>query len=795
MLRNYLIAAVRILTKEKLYAAINAIGLAVGLAVCFLIYSWVTYEKSYDRHFPDSDRLYRVVTLEREGDEAGIASTYPMVRTRILSQFPEVEVSGRLFNQGLLGSKTRVTWQDKVFINNDLYFGDSTVLSLFHFQLLRGNSRTALHKPNAVVLTQSMAQKVFGAEDPVGKTIVIGQSKEYEVTGVMQDLPPNTHFHFDLLASMQAHPWIKSAEENVWSGVVFHTYVKLKDGSSPRVLETKIRNLLDHFPNDPGQFSSKVNLHLQPLTDIHLKSNLKFELGVNGNILYVRLFTFIALLVLVVAVMNYSNLTTARHTQRFKEVGVRKVMGASRGQLIAQFMIESLVITAVAFLFGVLLVSLSKPVIGSLAGGNDFVNVRPVVWMAAAVFTFVLGLVTGLLPAFTLSSFKPVRLFKPFLSAPGGFNLRKALVVSQFTISMALTICTAITWKQVNFLRGAKLGYDLEHTVVVNIGYPEVRSKYELLKARLAGHSSILGATATSQLPTDVQTGENIDISPSESRGVNCMSVDPDFFRVMNVEVKEGAGLVQGIRPSDSLNYFVLNEEALATIGWREQEAIRKMISIRHGNQKPGPVMGVIGNFHFQSLHHAIGPLVLEFNPDDFQYLLVKLKAGNPEEALRFIASEWKEITPAIPFDYQFLDQQYNNLYKGETQSASLFIFFSIISLFISLLGLFGLSSFSAERRVKEFGIRKILGAAPGNIVALVSKDFLLLVAISFLLAVPVAWYFMTHWLAMFAFRASAGPLLFIAAGMLNLALSLFTILYHSLRAAHTNPAETLKYE
>lgn len=327
MFRNYLLASFRILTKEKLYTIINTVGLAIGLATCFLIYQWVDFETSYDTYLQDNERVYRVVTNFNNSSEQGIASTYPMVKTRVLAQFPEIEESARLFNRGFLGSKTQITYQDKIFTDSEFYYGDSTVLKIFPFKVLKGSKINPLQKPNAVVLTEETAEKIFGAEDPIGKTIVMGSGKEFEVMGVIENIPPNTHYHFDVLASMKAHPWIRGAEENVWSGVVFHTYVKLKNGSSPSVLENKIANLLNNFPNDPDHIGREHDLRLQPVKDIHLRSDMQFELGVNGNIMYVYLFLTIAALVLIVAIINYTNLATARHTQRFKEVAVRKVLG------------------------------------------------------------------------------------------------------------------------------------------------------------------------------------------------------------------------------------------------------------------------------------------------------------------------------------------------------------------------------------------------------------------------------------------------------------------------------------
>ena len=798
MLKSYLSNALRILAKDKLYTGINAAGLAIGLAICFLIYSWVRFETSYDTYFDDSERVYRVVTKHNDETGQGIASTYPMIKARVLPQFPEVEESARLFDQGFLGSKTKISHGDKVFTDNSFYYGDQNILKVFPFKVVRGNKATALDKVDAVILTQQAAHRFFGNEDPLGKTITIGENKDFEVTAVIENLPANIHFHFDVLASMHSHPWIKDAEDALWSGVVFHTYAKLKEDSDPTGLEKKIGNLLANFPDDPSGYGKDIDLRLQPIQDIHLYSNMKFELEANGNYLYIYLFVTIAILVLVVAIINYTNLATARHTQRFKEIAVRKVLGATRKQLIAQLVTESMVISLLAFVIAIFMVELARPVLIAMSGEEYFsLGLNDIqVLLAASGVSMLIGFLTGATPAFILSSLKPVKIFKANVSkSPKGITLRKSLVVFQFTISILLSICTAITYQQVQYMQGAKLGYDLDHTLVLNIGFPEILEKYETLKSGLIGHATITGATATSQLPSDVQTAENIDYGDSKSLGVNCFSVDPDFFQVMNIKVRQGQGLISSMKVSDSLNHFVLNEHAVKAIGWNEADALNEQISIRHGNQLPGPVMGVVDDFHFQSLHHLIGPLVIEFNPDMYEYLLVKVKPENLAETVNFIEGKWEEVAGGIPFDYMFLDQQYDRLYKSETQSGTLFIAFSLVAVFISLLGLFGLSSFAVERRTKEIGLRKILGASVESILLNVSRGFLFLLIISFLIALPLGYYFMDTWLSNFAFRTAIGPELYFIAGVFNILLGLLTITYHSLRVSKTNPVEALRQE
>lgn len=798
MIKNYIVAGFRVLLKQRLYTFINSVGLAIGLATCFLIYTWVEFQTSYDRYFPSTQNTYRVVTQWVNSEDPGRATTYPMVRTRILPQFPEVEQSTRLFDRGFLGSRTRIANGDKVFTDSKFFYADSTFFEIFPFRILKGNAASLLHKPNAVVLTQQTAEKYFGQEDPVGKTLIVGNNQEFEVTGVMENIPTNMHFHFDLLASMQAHPWIKMAEENVWSGISFHTYVRLKPTASASALETKIKNLLDHFPNDKYEVGKGLNLHLQPVHDIHLRSAMGFELEPNGNVTYVYLFLSIAVLVLLVAIINYTNLASARYTQRLKEVGVRKVLGASRGQLIIQFVSESLIITAIAFVIALVLVQLVTPLLQAISNEAllALTSSQTKMLISFVGISLLIGLLTGLSPALALSAIRPVRLFKANASAPaGGISLRKILMVSQFTVSIALTICTAITYQQMKFMHEAKLGYALDHTLVLNIGYPGIQEQYASLKSQLLRNQSILGATATSQLPTDIHTEENIDISPSHALGVHCVSVDQDFFKVMNVPIKQGGDLVSTMVATDSINQFVLNESAANAIGWKDEDAVNKQMSIRHGNQQRGAVKGVVADFHFQSLHHLVEPLVIEFHPESFQYLLVKVNHERLPETIDYIADQWKRMAGGIPFDYTFLDQDYDRLYRSEQQTSTLFICFAVLAMSISLLGLFGLSAFAVERRTKEIGVRKILGALNTSILMLISKDFLVLLMVSFILAVPLGYYFMNAWLAHFALKVSIGPGLFLLAGLLNFILALLTLSYQSLKIAKTNPVETLRDE
>lgn len=797
MLINYLLVSARNLIKDKLYSIINTLGLAIALTTCFFIYSWVSYETSYDT-FDGNENIYRVVTQWDDAPSEGHASTYPMIRTRVLSQFPEVEESVRLFNTGFLGSKTRITYQTNINTNSVLYFADSTFFKMFPANFLEGFKEKALAKPNALILTHSLAAKLFQDENPIGKLVAIGKSQSYEVTGVIEDLPSYSHFYFDMIASMESHPWIKEAEQTVWSGISFHTYVKLKKDASAELLQQKINAYLDNFPDDLEGNGKNINAVLQPIQVIHLHSHLKFELLPGGNITTVYLFITIAALVLVVAIVNYINLATARYTQRFKEVGVRKVMGANRSQLVLQFISESVVVSMVSLVIAMVLIESMRPALISIADERYF-PLRPYMLEVIAPFllvTLLIGIGSGLFPALLLSGIKPVKLFKPSTdSALRGVVLRKALVAFQFAVSIVLTICTATTFQQIRFLQTQPTGYDRDQILVLNIGYSEVKEKYEALKAKLEASTAVTGVSFTSQLPTNVQTAENIDLPGGQSMGVNYISADPSFFSTLDIKVQSGNERLSAVVPNDSVHFFVMNESALKATGWTPDQALSNKISIRHGNQQPGSVVAIVKDFHFQSMHDPIGPLVVEFSPNQYEFMLVKIKPGQVQQAVNDLEGTWKQVAGTIPFDYSFLDDNYNALYKQEQLTGSLFIVFSIIALTIALLGLFGLASFAVTKRTKEIGIRKILGAEFKSILELLSKDFAYLFVFALIVAIPIGYYFQHEWLAGFAYRTEISVLLFVFAGIVNILLAFVTIAYHCFRASKINPVETLRNE
>jgi putative ABC transport system permease protein len=784
------------LAGDRLYTSINIFGLAIGLTTGFLIFLWVSLELNYDQ-YKDHERIFRVTSGWDESDES-FSSTYPMMKEKVLSRFPEIEGTVRLYNPQLQGSKTRTATGEKIFTDSKVFYGDSTFFNLFPFEILKGSKQHLFDAPNAVILTEETAAIYFSNSDPIGKTILLNNSKELVVTGVMQNLPSTNHFNFDMLVSMDSHPWVKGAEESLWSGIVFHTYIKVKEGADVKSLNAKINDFMDHFPEDPEGYGRAMKITLQPVNDIHLQSHMRWELQPNGNSTYVYLFITIAVLVIVVACINYINLSTARYTKRVKEVGIRKVMGAMRKQLIFQFLSESIIIAFVAFLISIVLVQLSLPWMEQTTGQ---VFTAEVLYYGRVGLVFLgivllVGVGSGFFPAIVLSNFKPIRLFKPVFSfSSSGNTLRKSLVVFQFAISIILSICTVVTFKQLKFIQTTDLGFDKEQVLSLPIRYAEVLPRYREFKAALLTGSDILGAAATSQLPTNIIEGENIDVDDANAHEVYYVSVDQDFFRVMGINIRSGKYKIEGVMPQEGINLFVLNENAVKEIGWSDNDAVGKTMRIRHGNMEMGEVLGVADDFHFQSLHENIRPLAIEFNPEMYQYLLIKIAPGKSREAVAFVQEQWKKFAGNVPFDYNFLDQQYDQLYKNEERMGSLFVVFASIASIIALLGLYGLASFAVEKRTKEIGIRKVFGASVPSIIKILVKDFSGVLLVAFAIAIPVSFYYSVEWLQTFAYHTTLTPYVFVIAGLLNVALAVITLLYHGIKASANNPIISLRSE
>ncbi len=792
MLGNYFKLAFRNLNKYKVLSLIKIIGLSIGLTVLIAIFSWVNNEVSYDKFHEGADRIYRLVMY----DNYVMA---PPGFKEVLDKTSGIEYSVRLFKASFLGERTKISYKDKVFTNDELYYADSDFFNVFSFPLIQGDIATALQNPHAAVITESTAKKYFPNTDPIGKMLTIGDNDKVEVTGILKDIPGNSHFHFDILANLEGHAWNINFS-TFGSAWVFPTYVKIAENANIKSIEQNISETLCSFPEPPD-----IKYNFQPITDIHLHSHKTGELEANSDIRYVYIFSAVGFLILLIAAINYINLTTASSFKRMKEISIKKVIGASRKHLLFQFVSESLIISMIAFVFALVILELIKPFIISQLNTSFFQNTsnEMIILSVVFLFTILMGFVTGFIPGITLSNFTIISLQKSY-SVPcskKGFTSR-VLVIFQFCISIVLITCSLVIYNQMQYIQNKKLGYDKDQILVIHTGYKEIEKKIDVLKDEIIQNPNIYDVSSCSQLPANIITAEGINTEDG-TRYESCyISADKDFFQTLGISILKGKDEIKNlnirsdISVKDYSNKFVVNKALLDKIGIDISNAQNTSLLIRHGNMQYGSIIGVVDNFHFSSLHEPIRPLVIEFTPwNNKEYLLIKVNTQDLSKTISFIRNKWKSISSDLPFEYSFLNQEYNNLYHSEMQTGLLLVTFTIISIVIIMLGLLGLISFTTAQRTKEIGIRKTVGATSLNILTLLLKRFLVWTAIATAIAWPIAFYFMHNWLENFAFRIHLTPLPFLISGFIALFIALATIIWHALKAAHTNPAKVMKYE
>lgn len=791
MLKYFFKLAYRNFVRNKLYTLINTLGLTIGLVLSFAILSWIIFELNYDKFHKDFDRIYRLV-IEDEGSSS--ASISPAAKTAILDKIPEIESSVRIFNGDQFG-KISVESNHQTYTDERIFFVDPNFFEIFSFPLIQGDPEHVLQKPNAALITKGIARKYFGDEDPMGKTLKLGDILQVEITGILENVPVQSHFHFDMLVSMKSHPWGGSIENiSIGSSWMFHTYFKLYPGSSVEAVRKKCNRIGSDLVAEISP-AYHVNIVIQPITDIHLRSDFEGELEPNHDIRYIYLFGTIALLVIIIAAINYINLTTAYSFSRVKEVGLKKVMGARKYQLFFHHLGESLIISFFALFISLLFIELLQPVLTDLTGyeyGSVIRNSHLVVLLFG--ITFLTGLLSGMVPSWIMSSISLNKILKSgtFITDKKGWG-RRILVIFQLSISLLLMMATVVIFQQLRYMQNKKLGYDKSHVMIVYTGYRGFQ--HANFKNAILLESGILRATNISSLPSNIESNEYIDTPDGKQHWIYYLSIDKDFFKTLDVTLITDKERIENLSPEDYPNKYVINETALKEIGWEPDEAIGQEIRIRHGNMEPGPVIGVIEDFHFQSLHFPVYPLVLEFVPENYHYLLVKIQSDHMQETIRNIQAHWKRVADNIPFEFSFLDQEYDKLYQSEMRIGKLFIVFALFSSIIAMMGIFGLASYIALKRTKEIGIRKVFGATTFNIMELLTGDFTRLVMMAFVISVPLAWFLLQIWLQEFAYRVAINPVIFLLAGLLVLLMTLVTVGYHSVRAAHSDPVKTLRYE
>lgn len=799
MIKNYLKIAARNLLRHKAYSFINIAGLALGMACCILILLYVQEELSYDEFHRDADRIFRVaMTIDTRGVPTSFAPTKGPLAAALANDYPEITDVVQILPTGTVQVSPAA---DQHYYENRAYLADSSFFRVFSFPLLHGDPEQALAQGNAVVLTREKALKYFGQENALDKRLDVNGTS-YLVTGVMADIPSNSHFQPEVISSLALVRGQRFMQN--WHANMLHTYIKIAEGVSAKALEQKISKVADRYVGEEiREHNQSYTYFLQPITAIHLHSDLRYELEANSRVVYVQIFAIAAALILLIACINFMNLATARSLRRAKEVGLRKVVGAYRSQLMKQFLGESLLYGLLAVLLALTLVERSLPFFNALAAKKLALNLTANAPLLAGIvfITVLVGLLSGSYPALFISAFKPVEVLKGKLVAGGATthwgapSLRKVLVVLQFTISIALITGTLVISRQLNFLREQNLGFAKEQMLVLALrGRSELAEKFETYKSEFLQHPNVLAATVSHSVPGRGVSNNLMAEREHEDNRVqmNLLFVDEDFLKTYNIPLLAGRDFSKEISTDANGKVALLNEAAMKAFGWNDPAAVV-------GKQFDGftgpEAIGVVKDFHFKSLHESVGPLMLLVRPRNFQYLTLRLKNESITETMNFVQQKWSALLPDKPFEYFFLDEDYDKQYQAEQRLGTVFSRFSILAVFIACFGLLGLASYAAEQRTKEIGVRKVLGASVAGIVGLLSKDFVKLVLLANILAWPIAYFAMNKWLQDFAYRIEIGWWIFALAGGVALLIALLTVCTQAIKAALANPVEALRYE
>jgi putative ABC transport system permease protein len=812
MLRNYFKIAWRNILGNPLFSAINIIGLSIGLACCIIITLFVRYELSYDQNWVDADRTYRV-TRDFFGNNLELAAVAPPIAPLMKQDFPEVEDITRILDAGgVTMSRGEIRMRE-----GSLVIADPNVFEFFNLEFVSGDAESALAGPTNIVMTERAAERYFGDEEPIGQVLNLMDQADVTVTGIIKDLPDNTHMAFEIIGSIDAIPMIMGpGEMESWGSNNYYTYLRLPEGYDPANLEAQFNDFLVRHWNEDAESSSALGLQL--LTDIHLTSDRDGEWQTNGSIATVYTFSAVALFVLLIACINFMNLTTARSTQRAREVGVRKVVGAKRSQLIAQFMGESIMLTAFAMLLAVAIVELALPSFAAyLEKPLNFSLTDPGSLLLLVASIAVVGTFAGSYPAFFLSNFRPVEVLKGPASGSGSVLLRKVLVVTQFATSIALLIATGVVMAQMNYARDIDMGFDRSRNLISTLPYfSDFWETFEPMKAELESHPDISSVVLSSRLPSMQNNDGSGYIAEGEQEvmenflAIANIKVDHQWFDHYDIEFLAGRSFLESEIRIDEVSEenpvvqaaAILNESAARRFGWSPEEAIGKVVRAPQNRERDQfidrTVVGVVPDIHFSSLHNEMKATIYEEPNANYQRRIsVKLSAGDHGDAIAHFEATWKKLVPGDPVFWEFLDDRFDALYRSEARQAQMFAVFSAFAIFVAILGLFGLASFTTERRTKEIGIRKVMGASVRDIVMLLTTDFTKLVLIANIIAWPVAYYFMNNWLSRFAYKApfSEWAWLFVASALAALAAAWLTIALQAGRAATARPVLALRYE
>jgi len=782
--------ALRILSRRPGFISINLAGITVGAAVCLLIGLYIQHELSFDRYHLNHKTIYRVANkVEGASYENGIAKVFGPWGPGLAKNLPEVESMCRFvgFNETLFA------WRDKRFYESNGFYADSTVLDIFSWKLISGDPKTAMQAPNCMIVTRSFAKKYFADEDPVGKSVLLNNTDNYRITGLMEDVPFNSHFRFDFLASLSSYHHPDMDKWNRWNQ--FYTYLLLKPGASVKEVERKADAFLArHLDAETAAASTPF---LQPLADIHLHSDLFREIEPNSNPSYIYIFGTLALFIIVIACLNFINLSTAQAVKRSAEVGIRKVNGALRRTLLWQFLIETGMVCFISIGFAIALAYIALPYLNNFLENHVSFNGIYSKWLAGgllALFVFI-TVACGLYPATVLAAYNPIRIMGKQSSGKSPRHLlRKILVTCQFCISIVMIIAALVTWKQLNYIQNKNLGFNKDQILIIPIRNNETLARLETVKHQLKQVPGVQEITASANRPGGSDFGipcEVEGIPADQQPPMRMLVVDQDFLATYQIELAAGRGFSKQM-PTDTAAYLI-NEEAARQLGF--DNPIGKMVKMPNIGRESAPIIGVVKDFHFRSLHEKIMPLLFFVEAQWFGQLSVRINAPETAATIESISKIWPAIEPGHPFSYSFFDEDFADMYAAETRTATIIGIFSVLAIFIACLGLLGLVNHITQQRLKEIGIRKVLGSSVSSIVYLLSSDFVRLVLIATVIAFPLAWWAMNNWLQDFAYRTNIHWWIFATAGVLTLMLTLLTVVIKAVSAAHINPAKVLKAE
>jgi len=804
MFSNYLKITLRNIKNNKSYTIINISGLTAGIVCCLLILLYVRYELSYDKFYEKADSIYRIAMEDKTpNDIRHWGWTSVMMATVLKNEYPEVKQCTRILTE--MG-ETQITYGENSNIEKRVMYADSLFFDLFTIPLISGNEETVLKNPNSVILSEAAAWRYFGNEDPVGKTIKVrnwwAENTDHIITGVAENIPPNAHFHFDFLISYNS---TRVSQSRSWGYTQIFNYILLEEGCDALAFEAKLPDLVRKYDapiveevrnisyDEYLALGYDTRLYLQPLKDIHLKSKLEHEIEATGNITYVSMFTIIAVFILLIACINFMNLSTARSVNRAKEVGVRKTLGSFRKQLVIQFLTESVLLSFIALVIAMLIIAIILPTFRAYSGTDlrmDYFE-NSIFLPGLLVFAAFVGILSGCYPAFFLSSFKPISVLKGAMRPSSkGHWVRNGLVVFQFIASIALISSTLIIKNQIDYMLNKDLGYNKDHVIVLSNGQ-SLGQYSDAFKNEVKRDHNVINIGGSGGYPAralHVARFRMKDADPSESVLLFNTSIDYDFIETIELEIVQGRGFSREM--SMDTSSVVINEAAVRALG--VTDPIGKSLD----SFRPLNIIGVVKDFHFRSLHYDVGPLVLFLNRRDYcRFISIRVRAADIQQTLSQVQNIWDQFAQGQPFNYTFLDQNIAQLYSTEDKTGEISTIFSFLAIMIGCLGLFGLATYTAEQRTKEIGIRKVLGASVTNILILLSKEFAKLVFFAFVIAIPISYFIMNNWLKNFSFSISISAYIYMIAGFATLFIALITVSYQVIKAANQNPVDSLMYE